>query len=76
MRDDKLDRKVAMRLDKKTYINLLKIVRAMNATSRYQIQHSMSDAVRYAITLASAMLTQPSTVATPSTPEEPSEDES
>ena len=76
MRDDKLDRKVAMRLDKKTYVNLLKIVRVMNATSRYQIQHSMSDAVRYAITLASAMLAQPSAVVSSSTPEDPSEDES
>ena len=69
MQDDKLERKLGMRLDKKTYINLLKIVRVMNATSRYQVQHSMSDAVRYAITLAAAMLvSQPAS--TPSTPED------
>ena len=50
------NKQIAVRMDERLQKDLQKIVRLMDVTSRYRVEHTMSDAVRYAVTLAVSLL--------------------
>lgn len=72
------NKQIAVRMDERLQRDLQKIVRLMDMTSRYRVEHTMSDAVRYAVTLAVSLLASNSMTgsATATAAQQPRETES